>query len=327
MDQPPSDRRTRTHPSPHGTAAARRRSWLSGALLTAVLLGLIALSIRSVSGDLAFVLLGSVGLVVGVIHRLFPGSQFFTLALANFIGVYACVFAMFLESSFQDMGMLAQGIGFAMPLAAFVSGAWWRAKDIRSIVQSRRLRESGHFERMFLWMAPVWGIGALTFLLPGRGIPPDQLTLIFLLAMGVISVVVGLVAHDVAVFLLDAGLLFEGFFQQVSRLVLPAFAFLTFYSLVIIVFGTVYTILDRFMVEPNFLVHGQPRDVTLTEGLYFSLVTFATVGYGDISPMTGAVRIVAAVEIVAGVLLLLFGFSAIIGHAKPRDHRDPPDPL
>lgn len=323
MDQIVPDRRAKTAGAAHMPRNAAHRSWVSGAVLTALLLGMISLSIRSVSGDLAFVLLGSVGLVVGAFHYLFPGSQFFSLALANFIGVYACVFVFFLESNFHDIQPRVQAIAFVIPLAGFVGGAWWRAGTIRTIVMSRRLRDGGHVDRIFLWMAPVWGIGALTFLLPGRHIAPDTMVVIFLLSMTAIGAVVAFVARDIAIFLLDAGLLFEGFFQQASRLVLPAFAFLTFYSFCIIMFGALYTIMDRFMIEPNFIVDGVRRDLTFSEGLYFSLVTFATVGYGDIHPVTGAVRLVCGIEIIMGVLLLLFGFSAIIGHANPRDRRDP----
>ncbi len=329
MEQSLNDRRPKAAtnaPAPTPQHHPPRRSWLAGAVLTAMLLGLISLSIRSVSGDLAFVLLGSVGVVVGIFHALFPGSQFFTLALANFIGVYACVYVFFLESNFHDISALAGAIGFALPLAAFLGGAWWRAKDIRSIVQSRRIRHAS-IDRIFLWMAPVWGIGALTFLIPGQGVDHDLLNELFVISMSAIGLVVLFVSRDIAIFLLDAGLLFEGFFQQAQRLVLPAFAFLTFYSLIIIMFGAIYTIMDRFMSEPNFIVDGVRRDMTLPEGLYFSLVTFATVGYGDIYPVTGTVRIVCAIEIILGVLLLLFGFSAIIRHTQPRDGRDHHDPL
>lgn len=338
MDQIVPDRRPKPHgpssghggahaPGHGGARAGSRRSWLGGALATALLLGLIALSIRSVSGDLTFVLLGSVGLVVGAFHYLFPGSQFFTLALTNFIGVYACIFVFFLESNFHTITPLIHGIAFVMPLAAFLGGAWARAEDIRRIVMSRRLREGGHFDRIFLWMAPVWGIGALTFLVPEHDVSAQTLSVIFLLSMSAIAGIVAFVARDIAIFLIDAGLLFEGFFQQAARLVLPAFAFLTFYSLCIILFGALYTIMDRFMVEPNFVIEGVRRDLTFPEGLYFSIVTFATVGYGDIHPVSGAVRLVCGVEIIMGVLLLLFGFSAIIGHARPGDRNDRNDPL
>lgn len=92
--------------------------------------------------------------------------------------------------------------------------------------------------------------------------------------------------------LLDAGLPFEGFFQQSARLVLPAFAFLTFHSVCIIPFGAIHTIMDRFMAEPNFVIEGVRRDISLAEGIHFSIVTFATVGYGDIHPVSGPVRLV-----------------------------------
>lgn len=325
MEQSLPDRRAKT--ANHASSRGSHRSWISGVFLTALLQGLIALSIRSVSNDLTFVLLGSVGLVVGAFHYLFPGSQFFTLALANFIGVYACVFVFFLESNFHDIPPLIQGVAFVLPLIAFLGGAWWRAEDIRTIVMSRRLRDGGHFDRVFLWMAPVWGIGALTFLVPGHEVSAEGLSILFLISMAAIAAIVTFVARDIAIFLLDAGLLFEGFFQQAARLVLPAFAFLTFYSLCIILFGALYTILDRFMVEPNFVVEGVRRDLTFPEGLYFSLVTFATVGYGDIHPVSGPVRLICGIEIVTGVLLLLFGFSAIIGHTAPRDRHDHNDPL
>ncbi|AWK86425.1 potassium channel family protein [Azospirillum thermophilum] len=327
MDQTVPDRRPKVAAPGHSPRNLSNRSWLSGMVLTALLQGLIALSIRSVSSDLTFVLLGSVGLVVGAFHYLFPGSQFFTLALANSIGVYACVFVFFLESNFHSIPSALQGIAFVLPLAGFLGGAWWRAAAIRSIVMSRRLRDGGHFDRVMLWMAPVWGIGALTFLVPGHDFTTEGLSALFLLSMTAIALIVTFVARDIAIFLLDAGILFEGFFQQAARLVLPAFAFLTFYSLCIILFGALYTIMDRFMVEPNFVIDGVRRDLTFPEGLYFSLVTFATVGYGDIHPVTGPVRLICGIEIIMGVLLLLFGFSAIIGHAKPGDRRDHNDPL
>jgi hypothetical protein len=46
-------------------------------------------------------------------------------------------------------------------------------------------------------------------------------------------------------------------------------------------------------------------------------------GYGDIQPHTGFARLITATEILLGVLLLLFGFSAIISHRS--DWRPPDD--
>ncbi|WP_247881111.1 potassium channel family protein [Skermanella sp. TT6] len=61
-----------------------------------------------------------------------------------------------------------------------------------------------------------------------------------------------------------------------------------------------------------------PRDITFPESLHFSLVTPSSVGYGDIQPHTGFSRLITAAEILLGILLLPFGFSAIISHRNDR---------
>ena len=47
------------------------------------------------------------------------------------------------------------------------------------------------------------------------------------------------------------------------------------------------------------------------DALHFSIVTVSTVGYGDIWPEDDGVRLLAAVEVLSGQLLLLFGFYEI----------------
>lgn len=55
------------------------------------------------------------------------------------------------------------------------------------------------------------------------------------------------------------------------------------------------------------LMDGTPVQLQL---LYFSIVTVATVGYGDITPCVGAAQLIAALEIVFGLsLLILFVFA------------------
>ena len=101
----------------------------------------------------------------------------------------------------------------------------------------------------------------------------------------------------------------------------PAFAFCTFYSLLVIVFGAVYRILDRFSAASHFLVVGQARDIDFSESLYFSVITLSTVGYGEIVPASDLVRVIVAIQIIFGVLLLLFGFSEIITYSRDRQPR------
>ena len=300
------------------------RGWVGGVVFTAFLLSVIALSIKAVAGTLAFVLLGSVIFVVAVFHRVFPGSRFFTLSLVNFIGIYACIFSVIVESNFSTVSQREQALGFILPLIAFLGGACIRARTVRHIVVSRRPRHDSHFGELFLWLLPMIGMIALTFALPGSGVSSTLGRIPFVAFQAVVAAIVFFVSRDIAIFLLDVGLLFEGFFQQAARLVMPAFAFLTFYSLLVIIFAALYSIVQRLSPGNDFVAGGVARTLNFAECLYFSVVTLSTVGYGDIQPISGPARFVTAVEIVMGVLLLLFGFSAIIRHT-PANTRPPPD--
>ena len=51
-----------------------------------------------------------------------------------------------------------------------------------------------------------------------------------------------------------------------------------------------------------------------------------TVGYGDVAPAANGIRLIAAPEIGAGILLLLFGFNKIFSFARRRD-RFAPQPV
>ncbi|HZF75383.1 MAG TPA: potassium channel family protein [Acetobacteraceae bacterium] len=58
-----------------------------------------------------------------------------------------------------------------------------------------------------------------------------------------------------------------------------------------------------------------------------SVVTFSTVGYGDIRPYDDGIRVLASIQVITGQLLLLFGFAEIMRARKsgaevkdPRGH-------
>jgi voltage-gated potassium channel len=106
-----------------------------------------------------------------------------------------------------------------------------------------------------------------------------------------------------------------------SRALVGAFAFLTFYSVLVIVFAALYRILSSISPAPDFVVAGQPGEISFVESLYFSVITMATVGYGDITPLSDLARLVAAVQVVVGILLLLFGFSEILSYTRDRRRR------
>lgn len=291
--------------------------------LTGGLLALISLSVAATEGYLALVVVASVTTLVAVFRWPLRSSRAFCLALANLAGVYACVFLFFAESNFPQASVAALSVGYIAPLSAFAAGSLRHRHTIGSVISSGRLPYQGHLGRIVSWLVPVFGIGALTFLMPPRNAPPGAQDLALLLGMGAISMIVVFVSRDIAMFLLETGLLFEEFFERAAGLVVPAFAFLTFYSLLVILFASFYSIIDHASGGAHFRIEGVVRTISFPESLYFSVTTLSTVGYGDIVPASNLARVLTAVEMVCGILLLLFGFNEIFSFARRRDRDGP----
>ncbi len=290
-------------------------------ILTAGLVGLVALSAAASGSYLVVVVLISIAALVGVFRLAFRSSRAFCLTLANLAGVYACLFLFFYESNFPQASAPALSLAFIMPLAAFIGGSFLHREAIARVAASGRVRDGRHVLRIVTWLLPVLAVGAASFAVPGTTMSSGFLDAVLLGAMAVISMIILGVSRDIAIFLLDTGLLFEEFFRRMSRLAVPAFAFLTFYSLLVILFAALYAVLDHALGGANFRIDGTLRAISFPESLYFSLMTLSTVGYGDISPASSAIRLVAGAEIVCGLLLLLFGFNEIFSFA--RSHEPP----
>ena len=56
------------------------------------------------------------------------------------------------------------------------------------------------------------------------------------------------------------------------------------------------------------------------ELLYFSLITLSTIGYGDVVPLYGEVRMLAALEGIAGVLYIAITVALLVSSYKPREN-------
>jgi Ion channel len=56
----------------------------------------------------------------------------------------------------------------------------------------------------------------------------------------------------------------------------------------------------------------QVRDASLSQYVYFSYVTLATLGYGDLTPATAIGRLLAVIETIAGSLYLVTAVSLIV---------------
>ena len=80
--------------------------------------------------------------------------------------------------------------------------------------------------------------------------------------------------------------------------------------LFVIVFATTQSAIGS--AQPG--SYSQP--MTRLDALYFTVTTFATVGYGDIAPVSQAARLVALLQMVLGLILLGIVARVITGAAK-----------
>ena len=62
-----------------------------------------------------------------------------------------------------------------------------------------------------------------------------------------------------------------------------------------------------------------------TDLLYFSLITLSTIGYGDIVPLSGEARIVAALEGVTGVLYIAITVALLVSRFREEPLDSPPE--
>lgn len=109
---------------------------------------------------------------------------------------------------------------------------------------------------------------------------------------------------------------FSDFFGK-RRAVVPSdiIVIFTTYITIAITFGLLYTILSIYSPEPAF------KDINIQDGLlnfyfqhiYFIFITIATVGYGDIVPLSAIARFLAMIEIMFGMLLTNVILGLVIG--------------
>lgn len=299
----------------------REIAWLVSSLL---LIALVAFAVAGQANALFIAVVTSGVLATSFTALLFSNGRFFALTLLNLMSVYTAIFAFFIEELFGAIRPVVSGIGFAMPVVAFLTGCWRSRKDVSAVLTKPHLDESRSLLDAVFWLVPVFAVGGTALLLSlfSDGIVNTEKA--FLAAMGAISAIVLVASRNIAVFLVDAGLLFEEFYGRMARLAIPAFAFLTSYALLVILFASLYTLVSLQGVTGNgltghFRVAGDTRAIGFSEAIHFSIVTLSTVGYGDIVPASNIARILASAEVICGVLLLLFGVSELQEYA--REHR------
>ena len=79
----------------------------------------------------------------------------------------------------------------------------------------------------------------------------------------------------------------------------------------------IYSAID--VLSPGSIQHSTSTAVDRhAELLYFSLITLSTIGYGDVVPLHGEVRMLAALEGIAGVLYIAITVALLVSAYRPR---------
>jgi hypothetical protein len=86
------------------------------------------------------------------------------------------------------------------------------------------------------------------------------------------------------------------------------------YLLIAMTWYAMYSAIGTAYPQSIVLASGQAR--TQADLLYFSLITLTTVGYGDILPGSGIVRMLAALEAVAGILYIAITVALLVSAYK-----------
>ena len=304
--------RRESESSIHEVHAAHKHSLWGGLIFTIILLGSIALAIRETYPGIAVMAITAVLILVVLFHFALGAHDFFGVIFANSVGVYTCLYIVFVSTNFPDAASIGQQVGYLLPLAGFAMGVLASRRRLHAVVAHIPRHHPEALRGFTIWVGPLAVVAIVTSFLRIPSWLPDSQNTALLMSMTIVGLIGFGASRRISQFLMETGALFRSFFANAVRLVQPAFALLTCYSLVIILFGAAYTIFDQMSVTPNFAALGAITPMTFPEGLYLSVATLTMVGYGDITPVSAVARLFVSIELVCGVVLLLFGVEAML---------------
>ena len=304
------------------------RHWLRSTAFTVALVALVAFAIGA-DGPTTISSLVTCTVGFGFFYLLFPGGGHFGMTVANFLAIYACMFEFFRQANFP---LAPQPFAFgavALPVLGFLGSCFMRRRQVYSIIHARRIRELERLPRLTSWFLGALMVGAASFALPRLELDARQQGIALLLAMAVITLFVIASVRDVVLVMIDVAMVFEGVGARLDRLIRPMIAFLTFYALLVVVFACLYRVADLTTRQTQFTLHAVPARISFVDSLYYSVATITTLGFGDIAPTSLLVRALTGMEVVSGIMMLLFGFSEIMRSAgdEKGGRRPPHDPV
>jgi hypothetical protein len=290
----------------------RLLAWLRAVAFTMGLTLLVAWGVGDEGRVLPAAVIGAAGIGLGALYWLFPRGIHFAFGTATGLALYASLFAVLGRAQFPDAPDWSRAPAFLLPVLTFLGMAIWRRKELAEIAEKQAAHDLDHLPHTARWLVFTGMVGMVCFVLPVNRLVPGAQATALLVAMGAIAGMVALAVRDVVRLLVDVALIVHEIGDRSRHLVVPAAAFLLFYALLVVGFASAYRIADAMSLHALF--HGPNGAIRLSysDALHFSVATLSTVGYGDIRPEDDGVRVLASLQVIAGQLLLLFGFAEIM---------------
>ena len=292
-------------------ASPRRHALLATGLTLAFML-LVALGISDQGWIFSVVTLLIASLALGGLHWIFPHGLMFALGAANGLAIYVSLFVVVGQASFPAAADWSRSVAFLLPVLAFVLACWVRRNDLAAVASAEGGADLRHFPRAVRWLLPTGMIGIVSLSMPINRAGPEWQSLALLLAMAVIAVIGAVSVGHIVRLLVDISAILRQVGRRLQFLAVPVATYVSLFALLSVAFACFYRIADEFSRGEIFVLMGQPGRLSFSDALHFSIVTLSTVGYGDIQPADDGIRLLAAIQMILGQLLLLFGFAEIM---------------
>lgn len=298
-------------------------AWFTPLLLTLAFAGLVAAAVadRNAWAPPGWAIaLAAAGL--GGLHFLMPRGLHFAIGTTAGLGTYMALFVVIGRAAFPHAEAWSMGPAFLAPVGGFLGAFLMQRRRLRMIAERAGPVDLRHLRRMGRWLVPAFLVAACCMAFPVNRLSAAMQGVALITGMAAIGVIVAASIHGVVLLLVDAATILEALGKRLAVVAVPMVAFTMVYLILVVAFGAVYRIADDLSREPLFHISGASRWLAFPEALYFSMVTQATVGYGDVTPHDDGVRLLAAAQVMLGQLLLLFGFSELMrGRSEPKPGR------
>ncbi|WPB84025.1 potassium channel family protein [Sediminicoccus rosea] len=291
---------------------SRRRRALLATVLTLAFMLLVAMGVSDQGWIFAALALLIASLALGGLHLIFPHGLMFALGAANGLAIYVSLFVVIGRASFPAAAEWSRAVAFLLPVLAFVLACWVRRDVLVGAASGEGRSDLRHLPRAAGWLLPTCMIGIVSLSTPINRATPEWQSVALLVAMAGIAVIGAFSVGHIVRLLVDVSAILRRVGMRLQFLAVPVATYVSIFALLSVGFACFYRIADEFSRGEIFILMGQPGRLSFSDALHFSIVTLSTVGYGDIQPSDDGIRLLAAIQMILGQLLLLFGFAEIM---------------